>query len=181
MMSVEVDYIKDKLKNLNHKHAIWGGCFLLVVLVGLGYFWISRPIIVMDAGQAGIQVKNNGGMDALIHKINGFWYWAGRVALLTNMPDIRQRVEPGTAPVRLQIPDMPIPGKQATETTACFMKLEVHYRIPGMPIFRYTTPLYFEYDAESKIWAATETIPVKHRSLGKLTVGNIGKVKLNFH
>ena len=180
-MSEEVDYFKDKLNKLNQKHAIWGGCILLAVLVGLGYFWISRPVIIMDAGQAGIHVKNNGGMDALIHKIDGFWYWAGRVALLTNMPGIRQRVGAGTAPVRLQIPDMPIPGKQATQTSACFMKLEVHYRIPGIPIFRYTTLLYFKYDPNRKIWAVTESIPPKHRSLGNLATGNIGKIELNFH
>lgn len=61
------------------------------------------------------------------------------------------------------------------------MKLEVHYRIPGIPIFRYITPLYFEYDADRKIWTATENIPAKHRSLGKLATGNIGKIELNFH
>ena len=180
-MSKEVEYFKDKLKNLKKKHAIWGVSILLTVLVGLGYFWISRPVIVMDASQKGIHVLNNGGMDALIHKIDGFWYWAGRVALLNNIPEIRQRIGPGTAPVRLLIPDIPIPNKKTTYTSACFMKLEVHYRIPGIPIFRYTTPLYFEYDADRKIWTATETIPVKHRSLGKLTIGNIGKIELNFH
>lgn len=181
MMSEEVDYFKDKLKNLNQKHAIWGGCILLAVLVGLGYFWVSRPVIVMDAGQAGIHVKNNGGMDALIYKVDGFWYWAGQVALVANMPCIHQRVRPVAASVKLQIPDIPIHSEQATEKNACYMKLAVRYRIPGIPIFRYTTPLYFKYDPNGKIWATTKSIPPKYRSLGNLAIGNIGKIELNFH
>jgi len=180
-MSEEVDYFKEKLKNLNKNKAILGGCILLVVLVGLGYFAVFRPVVVMDTDQAGIYVKNKGGMDALICKVDGFWYWAGQVALLANMPDIHQRVGPGPAPVRLQIPDIPIFGEQATQQGPCYMKLAVRYRIPNIPIFRYTTRLYFEYDPDRKIWAATKSIPPKYRSLGNLAIGNIGKVELNFH
>jgi hypothetical protein len=180
-MSEEVDYFKEKLKNLNRKWAILGGCILVVLLVGLGYFGAYRPVIVMDTDQAGIYIKNKGGMDALVYKVDGFWYWAGQVALLANMPGIHQRVGPGAAPVRLQIPDIPIFGGQATQESPCYMKLAVRYRIPGIPIFRYTTPLYFEYDLNRKIWAATKTIPPRYRSLGNLAIGNIGEIELDFH
>jgi hypothetical protein len=180
-MSEEVDYFKEKLNNLNRNRAILGGCILLVVLIGLGYFGVLRPVIVMDTNQAGIYVKNKGGMGALIYKVDGFWYWAGHVALLANIPDIHQRVGPGAAPVRLQIPNIPIFGEQATQQSRCYMKLAVRYRIPGIPIFRYTTPLYFEYDPNLKIWGATKNIPPKYRSLGNLAIGNVGKIELNFH
>jgi hypothetical protein len=180
-MSEEVDYFKEKLNKLNKNRAIVGGCILLVVLVGLGYLGISRPVIVMDIDQAdGVYVKNNGGMDALIYKVDGFWYWAGQVALLANMPDIHQRVGSGAAPVKLQIPDIPIFDKQAAQQGACYMKLAVRYMIPGIPIFRYTTPLYFEYAPDLKVWTATKGIPPKYRALGNLAVGNIGKIELSF-
>ena len=180
-MSKEVDYFKEKLKNLGKRPAVLGGCILLIVLVGLGYFGVLRPVIVMDTDQAGIYVKNKGGMDALIYKVDGFWYWAGQVALLANMPGIHQRVGPGVASVRLDIPDIPLFGEEVTQQSRCYMKLAVRYRIPGIPIFRYTTPLYFEYDFSRKIWAATKSIPPKYRSLGNLAIGNIGTIELSFH
>jgi hypothetical protein len=179
-MSEEVDYFRQKLKNLDRKRAILCGCILLVVLVGLGYFGVSKPVIVMDTDQAGIHVKNKGSMDALIYKVDGFWYWAGQVALLANMPEIHQRVGRGATPVRLQIPDIPISDEQAIQQGPCYMKLAVRYRIPGIPIFRYTTPLYFEYDQNRKTWRATKNIPPRYRSLGNLAVGNIRKIELNF-
>ena len=179
-MSAEVDYLIEKLKNLNRKWAILCGWILLVVVVGLGYFGVSKPVIVMESGRAGIYVKNKGGMDALIYKVDGFWYWAGQVALLANMPDIHQRVEPGVTPVRLQIPDIPTFDEQTIQQGPCYMKLAVRYRIPGISIFRYTKPLYFEYDQNRKTWATTKNIPPRYRSLGNLAVGNIGKIELNF-
>jgi hypothetical protein len=171
---------KEKLKRLNQKQRILGGCILLLLLVGLGYFGVFRPVIVMDNDRAGVYVRNKGGMDALIFKVDGFWYWGGKVALLANMPGIHQRVEPGPAPSRLQIPDIPVPGKQATQPGPCYMKLAVRYTIPGIPIFRYATPFYFEYDPNRKIWAATKSIPPRHRSLGNLAIGNIGEIELDF-
>ena len=180
-MSEEVDYFKDKLSNLNRKWVVLGGCLLLLVLVGLGYLAVHRPVILVDTDQIGIYVKNTGSIDALIHKVDGFWYWAGQVALLANMPDIRQGVGAGAAPVKLQIPDIPIPGKQITQQSPFYMKLAVRYRIPGIPIFRYTTPLYFKYDPSHRMWASTKNIPPKYRSLGNLAVGNIGKIELSFH
>jgi hypothetical protein len=180
-MSEEVDYLKKKLKNPNRNSVILGGCILLVVLVGLGYFWVVRPVIVMDTDLPGIYVKNKGGIDALIYRVDGFWYWAGQVALLANMPGIHQRVRPAAASVRLRIPDIPIHSEQAAQKNGCYMKLVVRYRIPGIPIFRYTTLFYFKYDPSRKIWAVTESIPAKHRSLGNLAIGNIDKIELDFH
>lgn len=179
-MSEEVDYLKKKFNKLNQNRVILGSCILLVVLVGLGYFWVYRPVIVMDTELAGIYVKNKGGIDALIYKVDGFWYWAGKVAFLANIPSIHQRVRPEAASVRLRIPDIPIHSEQATNKSACYMKLVVRYRIPGIPIFRYITPLYFKYDPNRKLWAVTETIPPQHRSLGNIAIGKVGKIELNF-
>ena len=171
----------EKLGNLNRKRAILCACVLLPILVGLGYFRVFRPVILVDTDQVEINVKNTGGMDAIIYKVDGFWYWAGQVALLANMPGIHQQVGAGAGPVRLGIPDIPVPSEQATQQSVFYMKLAVRYRIPGIPIFRYTTPLYFKYDPVHKMWAATKSIPPKYRSLGKLTMGNVGKIELTFH
>lgn len=180
-MSEEVGYFRKKLKNFGQKRVILVGCISLLVLVFVGYFGISRPVIVMDIAQAnGVYVKNNGGMDALIYKVDGFWYWAGQVALLANIPDIQQKVGPGTVPVRLQIPDIPIPSEDGFQQGACYMKLAVRYTIPKIPIFRYTTLLYFEYAPSLKVWTATKNIPPKYRAFGKLAMGNIGKIELRF-
>ncbi|UCG80857.1 MAG: hypothetical protein JSV60_00830 [Desulfobacterales bacterium] len=179
-MSEEVNYFQEKLSNLNRKWAVLGGCCLLVVFVGLGYLAVHRPVI-LDGDRVGIYVKNTGSIDALIHKVNGFWYWAGQVALLANMPGIHQRVKAGSGPVKLQIPDIPLPGKQILDQRACYMKLAVRYRIPGVPIFRYTTPLYFVYDPSQKIWTSAKSIPPKYRALGKVPLGNIDEIELDFH
>lgn len=179
-MTEEADYFKELLKNLGKKQAILGGFILLLVLVGLGYFGVFRPVIVMDTDQAGIYVENKGGMDALIYKVDGFWYSAGQVAVLANMPAIHQRVGAGAATVRLQIPDIPVPDEQAAQQGASYMKLAVRYRIPVIPIFRYTTLLYFKYNADRKLWTATKSIPPKYRSLGKLATGNVGEIELSF-
>jgi hypothetical protein len=180
-MTEEVDYPKEKPKNVNRNRAILGGCILLVLLAGLGSFRVFRPVIVMDTDKAGIYVRNRGDMDALIYRVDGLWYWAGQVALLANIPSIRQRVRPAATSVRLQIPDIPIRSEQAIQKNACYMKLLVRYRIPGIPIFRYTTPLYFKCHPNRKTWDAVKHIPAKHRSLGNLAVGNVGKIELDFH
>jgi hypothetical protein len=179
-MNEEGDYPKIKRSGLNKKWAILGGFALFLILVGFGALAVVRPVIVMDTGRAGIHVRNTGRMDALIYRVDGFWYWAGQVALLANMPGIHQRVAPGADPVRLQIPDIPIPVEQAAQQTPVFMKLTVRYGIPGIPVFRYTRLLYFEYNPTLKAWATTQSIPPKYRALGNLTIGNVGQIKLNF-
>lgn len=179
-MSDEADYLKEKLQGLSRRQAIFGGCILLLVLVFFGYFAVVRPVIVVLHGLPGISVKNTGRMDALICRVDGFWYWAGQVALLSNMPAVFQQVESGAAPVRLQVPDIPGPVGEIAQQGPWYMKLAVRYRIPGIPIFRYTTLSYFEFDPERQLWAPTENIPPKHRSLGKLGIGNVGKIELSF-
>ncbi|NVM23552.1 MAG: hypothetical protein HWN68_17440 [Desulfobacterales bacterium] len=181
MMSEEVGYLKEKLENINQKRAILVGFILLFFLVVLGYFGFCRPIIVVVPGHPGIYVKNEGNMDALIVRVDGFWYWAGQVAMLDNMPDIHQLVEPGVVQVRLQLPDIPLPAKKITQENGCYMKLAVRYRIPGNPIFRYITMSYFRYDQNRKVWAAIKSIPVKYRSLGNVATGNVGRIELDFH
>ncbi|MBW1741834.1 MAG: hypothetical protein JRJ47_00190 [Deltaproteobacteria bacterium] len=185
-MSVGLDpetfvYLKEKLKSLDKKWAIVGGLVLLLILVGLGSSAVLRPLIVLDSDETGIFVKNTGGVDALIHKVDGFWYWAGRVAFIANMPGVHQRVESGAGSVRLEIPDIPIPEMYATQQKHFYMKLAVRYRIPGLPIFRYTELLFFEYDSDLNAWAMTDSIPLRYRSLGNLTVGNVEQIELSFH
>jgi hypothetical protein len=174
-------YLKDKLRSLNKKWIVSGGLVLLLILVGLGTSAVLRPVIVLNTNETGISVQNTGGVDALIHKVDGFWYWAGQVAFIANMPDVHQEVQSRAHPVRLDIPNIPIPEKYAIQGKPVFMKLAVRYTIPGMPFFRYTEPLFFEYDSDLNGWAITDNIPLKYRSLGNLTVGDVGQVELSFH
>ena len=180
-MNQEVDYPKNKRSRLNKKWAIIGGFALFLILVGLGSLAVIRPVIVMDTNRSGIHIKNTGGMDALIYRVDGFWYWAGQVAFLANMPGIHQRVGPGVGSVRLQIPDIPSPDEQAAQQIPVYMKLVVRYGMPGIPVFRYRRLLYFEYNPRLKTWATTQSIPPKYRALGGLTTGNVGQIKLRFH
>ena len=179
-MSRELDDVKKRLSIPNRKWVSLSFFFLLLVLAGLAYLGIHRPIILAKTDLAGIHVKNDGGMDALIHRVDGFWYWAGNVASLANFPDIHQRVWAGAEPVKLQIPDIPIPGRQLSQPSEFYMKLSVRYTIPGIPFFRYTAPLYFQYDSINKMWALTNRIPSKYRSLGKLATGDIEHIELRF-
>jgi hypothetical protein len=180
-MSDEVDYFKEKLSNLKRRWMVICGCTLLFIIVGLGYLAAHKPAITVSTDQVGLYIKNNGSIDALVYKVDGFWYWAGKVALLANMPDIHQRVEAGGSPVRLQIPDIPIPGEQTPQRSPFYMKLALRYRIPGIWIFRYTTPLYFRYDPTHKIWGLTKSIPPRYRALGNLAMGKIDQIELSFH
>jgi hypothetical protein len=50
-----------------------------------------------------------------------------------------------------------------------------------MPVFRYSEPLFFDFDPNLKKWKNTENIPLKYRSLGTLTVGDVEQIKLSFH
>lgn len=181
-MSEEANYFKEKRGSLKGRRVVLGGCLLLLLLVGMGYLAFHRPVILFaHVDQAGMHIKNTGRIDALIYKIDGFWYWDGQVALLANMPDIHQRVQSGADAVRLQIPDIPTPGQQTSHQDAFYMKLAVRYRIPGIPIFRYTTPMYFGYDATQKTWVSAKSIPPKYRALGKVPLGNIGEIEIGFH
>lgn len=139
-----------------------------------------KPAIVMEKDGAGIFVKNQGRLEAVIFRVDGFWYWGGQVAMLDNMPRIRQRVSRDGPRVRLQIPDMPFPPEYGIREKNCFMKLVTRYSIPGIPLFRFTTRFYFEYNEEQNAWVATKQIPPKHRALGSLTVGDVGRIELNF-
>ena len=179
-MSDEADYLKERPQSLSRRHAIVGGCILLLALVVFGYFAVARPVVVVVHGRTGISVKNTGRMDAFIYRVDGFWYWAGQVAFLSNMPAVLQQVESGAAPVRLQIPDIPGPEGEVAQQGPWYMKLVVRYRIPGIPIFRYRTLSYFEFDPARQAWAPTEDIPAKHRALGKLGIGDVGKIELSF-
>lgn len=170
-----------KEPRFSKRRAIMGGCVLLLVLTVVGYFGVVRPVIVLMPEPWGFDVKNQGGMDALIYRVDGFWYWGGQVALLHNMPAIHQQVEATPTPVRLQLPGIPAPSEEITQKGPCYMKLALRYRIPGIPVFRYTSVWYFQFNSQRQIWGPRESIPPKYRSLGNLAMGNVGRIELTFH
>ena len=161
------------------KRTIYASCLVLVLLVGAGILAFLKPVIVIE-NRPGVFVRNQGRLEAVIFRVDGFWYWGGQVAMLANIPDIRQRVTKHDSPVRLQIPDMPFPPEYGIREKTCFMKLAIRYSIPGIPVFRFATRSYFEYDEKQETWVGTKQIPPKHRALGSLTVGDVGKIELNF-
>ena len=164
----------------NRKRILLGAAVLLIVLGGLAYAASLRPIVVLDSHQGGVYVINDGATDALVNRVDGFWYYGGKVAMLANIPAIRQRIEAGQNRVKLDIPKIPPPHEQGLQFSPCFMKLVVRYGMPGIPIFRYAESLHFRYDSGQEAWAYVKSIPPKYRSLGKLAMGNVGKIKLHF-
>lgn len=179
-MREETHHFNEKRGRISKKRAVLVSCILLI-LCGLGYLAVHRPVIALSTGHAGIHVRNTGRSDALIHRVDGFWYWAGQVAFVANMPVIHQRVAAGADSVRLQIPDIPTPDDQTALQGPFYMKIAVRYRMPGIPIFRYTTTLYYQYDPARETWASTQNIPPKYRALGNLVVGDIEKIRVSFH
>jgi len=179
-MSHDGGGLNRKEMRFSKKWAIMGGCVLVLVLTVVGYFGVVRPVLVLLPESRGFDVKNQGGMEALIYRVDGFWYWGGQVALLHNMPTICQQVEATATPVRLQLPSVPGPSEEIVQKGPCYMKLAVRYRIPGIPIFRYTSSWYFEFDPQRQIWGPRESIPPKYRSLGNMAMGNVGRVYLTF-
>jgi len=164
---------------LNRRLGIWGGCVLVVVVLLLGYSAAQRPVVVVVPGPPGISVKNTGSLEALIYRVDGFWFWGGKVAMLSNMPSIHQQVEPRTDPVRLQIPPIHGPDGDVAREGPWYMRLVVHYGMPHIPVFRYTTVLHFEFDSTHQRWTSVEVIPPKYRALGSLGLGNVGKIELD--
>jgi hypothetical protein len=163
---------------LHKRYGILGVFFLFLVLALLGYSAIQRPVIVLVPGGEGISVRNTGSSTALIYRVDGFWYWGGEIAMLSNLPSIRQRVESKGDPVRLKIPA--IPGPERSMAQALYMRLVLRYGMPHIPIFRYMTTLHFEFDFSRRTWLFVEAIPPKYRALGDLGLGNVGSVELEF-
>jgi hypothetical protein len=174
-------YLKDRLRNLNKRWAVFAGLVLLLIVVGLGSSAVLRPVIVLQSDKTGIFVRNTGGLDAIIQKVDGFWYWSGRVAFIANMPSIHQKVASEAGLARLDIPNIPVPEGYAAQRKPFYMRLRVRYIIPGMPMFRYMEQLFFEYDPDLNRWIATENIPLRYRSLGRLTLGDVEPIELDFH
>ena len=84
-MRKDSDDLSRKQQRFSKRQAIVGGCVLLLVLTLLGFFAVVRPVIVMVPEGPSVDVKNEGGMTALIYKVDGFWYWGGQVAFLGNI------------------------------------------------------------------------------------------------
>ncbi len=155
------------------------GCVLAVFLGALGYFAISRPRIAMGPDQQGIYVVNRGDMNGLISRVDGFWYWAGQVGFLVNMPDIRQEVRSGDKPVRLEIPQVPSPVGVVVHREPCYMKLIICYHIPGIPVFKYKVDFYFKYDLKQDLWISRKSIPAGFRALGSMGIGNVEQIEVS--
>jgi hypothetical protein len=175
------DYCERKPGWYAQRKTLYGGLIFLVATICLSVLGFVKPVVTMARGQPGIHLKNEGRLGARIHRVDGFWYWGGQVAMLRNIPPIQQTVQKGTLPVRLQIPDIPSPDGYGIQQEACYMKLIIRYTIPGIPIFRFTAPLYFRFDEKQHEWISTDSIPPQHRALGNLAVGNVDRVDLNFH
>jgi len=171
--------IEKSKQRLGKKYWILAGALLLLVLVLLAYSGAQRPVLVVAPGLPGISVKNTGPLDALIYRVDGFWFWGGKVAMLSNMPSIHQEVEPRTDPVRLQIPLIHGPQGEMAREGPWYMRLVVHYGIPRIPVLRYTAVLHFEFDSPHQRWTSVEAIPPKYRALGSLGLGNVGKIELD--
>jgi len=175
VMSGEGKYLTG---NPGKKRLFLTAFILVLVLTPLGYLVLFRPVIAIAPGPPGIYIKNKGRMDALIHKVDVFWYWAGEVAFLSDMPPMRQKVVPGEVAVRLQIPNLPGLEEKTGPKGPWYMKLAVRYCIPGIPIFRFTTFLYFEFDQKHRKWTPITSIPPRYRALGKVGMGDVGKIEL---
>ena len=158
---------------------ILGGALLFLVLVLLAYSGTQRPVIVVAPGFPYISVRNTGSLDALIYRVDGFWFWGGKVAMIANIPSIHQQVQPRMDPVRLQIPFIHGPQGEMAREGPWYMRLVVHYGMPRIPVLRYTTLLHFEFDSTDQIWTSVEAIPPKYRALGSLGLGNVGKIELD--
>jgi hypothetical protein len=170
--------MSDEIKYHNKKRLVLAGFVLLFVLTSLGSFAHFRPRIVMAPDQPGIYVKNRGRLDAVIHKVDAFWYWAGQVAFLSDMPPIRQQVAAEEGPVRLRVPNLPAPLEKTEPRGPWYMKLAVRYRVPGIPVFRYTSRLYFEFEPKHQEWISIKSIPPKYRALGRIGMGDVEKIEL---
>jgi hypothetical protein len=180
-MPEDLDYRDKKPPWYAQRRILYGGLVLFVATIGLSVLAFLKPVIAMAPDHPGIHVRNEGRLGASIHRVDGFWYWGGHVAILGNIPPIQQMVDEKAAPVKLQIPEMPSPDGYGIHREVCYMKLVVRYTISGIPIFRFTKPFYFVFDQKQQEWIATESIPPKHRALGNFAVGNVDKLNLNFH
>ncbi len=174
------DYFLEIFRKLGRKQLFLIGCLLAVLLGILGYFGVSRPQIAMVSNKPDIYVVNRGDMNGLICRVDGFWYWAGRVGFLANMPDIRQEIISGDEPSRLKIPQVPSPVGVVVHNKPCYMKLIIRYQIPGIPIFKYKVNFYFKYDLKKDLWISSKNIPAGFRAFGSLGRGNVERIEVSF-
>ncbi|OEU45708.1 MAG: hypothetical protein BBJ60_05880 [Desulfobacterales bacterium S7086C20] len=175
-MNDATDYLLERFQRLDRKQIFLAGCVLAVFLGALGYFGVSRPRIAMVSDKQGIYIVNRGDMNGLISRVEGFWYWAGQVGFLANMPDIRQEVRPGDKPVRLEIPRVPSPVGVVVHQKPCYMKLIICYHIPGIPVFKYKVNFYFKYDFNQDSWISSKNIPAEFRAFGSMGRGNVKRI-----
>ena len=154
------------------------GSVLVIVLAIALYFGIRRPHIVTIRDEYGIEIRNRGDLRAYIFRVEIFWYWESQVGFLTDIPPVRQYVPPTGQRRQLDIPDIPAPDRVLGGRPTCFMRIVIHYQIPGVPLFRYRTVAYFEYDRKAKTWSMIDTMPARYRSLGNMGRGDVEMIKI---
>jgi hypothetical protein len=123
---------------------------------------------------------NEGKLDGLINRVDGFLFWKDQIAYIGNMPEVQQTVHKGTTPEVLQIGEMPPVDVLGERSERYYLKLVVRYQIPGIPVFRYTSLLYLEYDQARHCWEQAETIPGRYRSFGRVGTGDVNVIRLAF-
>lgn len=162
----------------NTSKVLLGGSLALVLLAGLGYFYIVRPSLVLAPAGAEVFVKNTGKTQATVYQVEAFWYFDNQVFLLRGLPEIQKKIPGRSEPTRLGLAPFPSPIGAMGEQGPCFMKVVVFYYRPGLPLLRYRALFHFEYDWRHDEWIPVEEIPPKFRALGNVAVGDIGRIDL---
>jgi hypothetical protein len=179
-MSQGFDQVGEYFRGFNRKQRFWVLVGLVLVLFALAYFKVVRPQVALVYKMPHIHVHNKGKSDAVIHRMDGFLFWEGKIAYVENMPKVRETVGKGLDMVLLQAPTIPLAKGFGKTNKPGYFKLIVRYQIPWFPIFRYTSLLFLKYNASDLTWEQTESIPSRYRSLGKAGVGDVDLIQLDF-
>ena len=170
--------LQNKLSWAKNRRFLWIALVLAAILAVAVFFGIRRPHIIATADGDGIYVKNVGETAGRISRVNLFWYWESQVGYIVDLPPVSQTVPPGRDS-QLPIAPLPGPGSVVEGTGPFFMRMVVHYQMPGIPVFRYRSVLYFRHDPRDQKWVVVAEIPAKYRSLGSMGRGNVEMIKLN--
>ncbi len=163
---------------LKNRRFFWIVLVLGAILSTAVFFGVRRPHIIATGDENGIYVKNVGETTGRIFRVDLFWYWESQVGYIVDLPPVSQTVPPGRTS-QLPIPPLPGPGSIVEGTGPFFMRMVVHYQMPGIPVFRYRSVLYFRQPPRNQNWVVVDEIPAKYRSLGSMGRGNVEMIKLN--
>ena len=162
------------------KSKMFVGIIVSFSLIIFGVLAYLRPDIIIYAHENKIEVSNPGRTAAFIHKVDIFWFQEGRIIFVKNMPAIHQIVTPGHDRVPLKIPKIPGPSDEKSTLEPSFMKMSIRFHVPWVPVFRYSSDIFFAYDREHKLWTMVENIPARYRSLAGASQGDIHLLSVEF-